>query len=177
MSNDTQSAPSHNRQTSSRHTGLLDGYKSGKSIFKEWADTQIASLTLEHWEWGHVSLSWHIDDRFIMPDGVMFGGHIASVADHLVALGAMTVLSQDEERFRTSRLETNFFRPLMKCEAKVEVRVTNVARRLIHVEADVLNDEGKLAVRVHAVQVRVSKDRARDRSKQNPDGSNGEGTR
>ena len=163
--------------TSERHTELLDSYQNGTSIFKKWASEHLGDVELLEWSWGKVQLRWTIDDRFIMPDGVMFGGHIASVADHLVALGAMTVLSQDEERFRTSRLETNFFRPLMKCEAKVEVRVTNVARRLIHVEADVLNDEGKLAVRVHAVQVRVSKDRARDRSKQNPDGSNGEGAR
>lgn len=99
-------------------------------------------------------MRWEIDDRFIMPDGVMFGGHIASVADHVAGLTAMTVLREDGERFRTSRLETNYFRPLKQPAARIEGRVTNASRSLIHIEADFLNGEDKLAARIYATQMR-----------------------
>ena len=93
------------RTTSERHTDILNGYKAGGSRFNEWAEEHLGVFELTHWEWGEVNLRWDIDDRFVMPDGVMFGGHIASVADHVAGLTAMTVLIQDHERFRTSRLE------------------------------------------------------------------------
>ena len=141
-------------RTSERHTEILDGYKAGGSRFNAWAEEKLGAFALTHWEWGAISLRWDIDDRFVMPDGVMFGGHIASVADHVAGLTAMTVLSDSKERFRTSRLETNFFRPLGMPLATIEGRVTNASRSLIHVEADFLNAEGKRAARIYAVQMR-----------------------
>lgn len=142
------------RTTSERHTDILNGYKSGGSRFNEWTHEKLGDISMASWEWGAINLRWDIDDRFVMPDGVMFGGHIASVADHVAGLTAMTVLTENKERFRTSRLETNFFRPLTMPLATIEGRVTNASASLIHVEADFYNDDDKLAVRVHAVQVR-----------------------
>ncbi len=140
--------------TSARHTEILDGYKRGDSRFNKWAEEKLGVFRLTHWEWGRLSLTWEIDDRFVMPDGVMFGGHVASVADHIAGLAAMTVLETNEERFRTSRLETNFFRPVMKPTATIEARIVNTSKSLIHVDADFLNGEGKLAARVSAVQMK-----------------------
>jgi len=140
--------------TSERHTDILNGYKAGGSRFNDWTKEKLGDISLTHWAWGEVTLCWDIDDRFVMPDGVMFGGHIASVADHVAGLTAMTVLSANEERFRTSRLETNFFRPLTMPIATIEGRVTNASKSLIHVEADFYNADKKLAVRVNAVQMR-----------------------
>lgn len=142
------------RVTSERHTDLLNGYKSGGSRFAEWAQDSLGDFTLISWEWGGLKMRWDIDDRFILPDGVMFGGHIASVADHVAGLAAMTVLTDNRERFRTSRLETNYFRPLTAPVAMIDARVTNASKTLIHVEADFANADEKLAVRVNAVQVR-----------------------
>jgi acyl-coenzyme A thioesterase PaaI-like protein len=142
------------RTTSARHTDILNGYRAGDSRFNDWAEEKLGALALTEWAWGEIKMRWDIDDRFVMPDGVMFGGHIASVADHVAGLTAMTVLTGDKERFRTSRLETNFFRPLTMPLAMIEGRVTNAAKTLIHVEADFLNADNKLAVRIHAVQVR-----------------------
>ena len=139
---------------SERHTDILNGYKAGGSRFNAWAEEKLGAFALTHWEWGAISMRWDIDDRFVMPDGVMFGGHIASVADHVAGLTAMTVLTEEKERFRTSRLETNYFRPLTMPLATIKGRVTNASRSLIHVEADFLNAEEKLAVRINAVQVR-----------------------
>jgi len=142
------------RITSERHTDILNGYKAGGSRFNDWAQEKLGDFALTDWAWGRITLRWDIDDRFIMPDGVMFGGHIASVADHVAGLTAMTVLADNRERFRTSRLETNYFRPLTAPLAMIEGRVTNASATLIHVEADFLNAEEKLAVRIYAVQVR-----------------------
>ncbi|WDI30332.1 PaaI family thioesterase [Hyphococcus flavus] len=142
------------RITSERHTDILNGYKSGGSRFNEWSREMLGDFTLLKWGWGALSMRWDIDDRFIMPDGVMFGGHIASVADHVAGLVAMTVLTDSKERFRTSRLETNYFRPLTAPVAMIEAKVTNASKTLIHVEADFVNGDEKLAVRINAVQVR-----------------------
>ena len=141
-------------ETSERHTDILNGYKAGGSRFNDWATEKLGDLFLTDWEWGEIKMRWEIDDRFVMPDGVMFGGHIASVADHVAGLTAMTVLRDVKERFRTSRLETNYFRPLMMPLATIEGRVTNESKSLIHVEADFYNADEKLAVRVNALQVR-----------------------
>jgi len=146
--------PSSARATSERHTDILNGYKAGGSRFNTWAEEKLGSIALTHWGWGEVRFHWDIDERFVMPDGVMFGGHIASVGDHVAGLTAMTVLEDNKERFRTSRLETNFFRPLMMPLAEIEGRVTNASKSLIHVEADFFNADEKLAVRINAVQVR-----------------------
>ena len=140
--------------TSARHSEILEGYKRGDSRFNKWCEEKLGAFRLTHWEWGKLSMVWEIDERFLMPDGVMFGGHVASVADHVAGLAAMTVLEADSDRFRTSRLETSFFRPVMKPTARIEARVVNASKSLIHVEADFLNAEGKLAARVAAVQMK-----------------------
>ncbi len=142
------------RKTSARHTDMLNGYKSGGSRFNEWARNALGHFTLTRWQWGELHFVWDIDDRFIMPDGVMFGGHIASVGDHIAALAAMSVLADERERFRTSRLETSFFRPLTAPKATIDARVTNASKSLIHVEADIKNADDKLAARIAAVQIR-----------------------
>lgn len=142
------------RMPSKRHRALLDSYRDGTSIMQGWTREKLGNIILRHWQWGSASLVWDIDDRYIMPDGVVFGGHIAAVADHLVALGAMTVLGDSRERFRTSRLEVNFFRPLTKCQVDIAVSVTNASKSLIHVQADISTPEQKLAARIQAVQVR-----------------------
>lgn len=140
--------------TSERHTDILNGYKAGGSRFNEWAREKLGELKLTAWSWGRLSMLWEIDGRFVMPDGVMFGGHVASVADHVAGLLAMTVLEDNAERFRTSKLETSFFRPVMAPLVKIEGRLVNASKTLIHVEADFLTPEDKLAVRIAAVQVR-----------------------
>ena len=116
------------RQTSERHTRILNDHLEGTSPFRKWVTEGLGDIALLDWSWGQVHLRWTLDDRYIMPDGVMFGGHIAAVADHVTSLGALTVLTMNEERFRTSRLETNFFRPLTKPHADIHVRLGRPSR-------------------------------------------------
>jgi len=142
------------KRTSERHSAILDGYRQGDTNFNKWAETNLGCFALTKWSWGAITLDWDIDDRYIMPDGIMFGGHISAVADHVAGLTAMTVLEADGERFRTSKLETNFFRPIIKPKVVIEGRVINSSRSLIHVEGDFINPEGKLCVRIGAIQMR-----------------------
>ena len=139
---------------SDRHAEILNGYQAGTSRFHDWANENLGDLALLSWSYGRIDMLWTIDDRFLMPDGVMFGGHVASVADHVAGLAAMSTLEDSADRFRTSRLETNFFRPVVKPSVKISARAVNVSATLIHIEADFLNAEDRLAVRVFATQVR-----------------------
>lgn len=132
----------------------MNAYKAGGSRFDQWARAQLGGLSLVDWSWGRIAMTWEIDDRYIMPDGVMFGGFVACVGDHLAGLTTMTVLEAKDDRFRTARLETTFFRPMMKPRARIEGRVVNASKSLIHVEADIFNAEEKLAVRIAATQMR-----------------------
>jgi len=142
------------KRTSDRHAKILGDYLEDDSHYRGWTKANLGDIEMIDWSWGFVNLVWNMDDRLIMPDGVVFGGHIASVGDHLVSLGAMTVLTQNKERFRTAKLEVNFFRPLTKCNAEINVNVINASKNLIHVEADIFNVHNKLAARINAVQMR-----------------------
>lgn len=141
-------------KTSDRHSAILNGYRDGNTSFNQWADANLGTFALTEWGWGRIQLEWTIDDRFIMPDGIMFGGHIAAVADHVVGLAAMSVLEADGDRFRTSKLETSFFRPVTKPKIEITGRVINVSRSLIHVEGDLINPAGKICARIGAIQMR-----------------------
>ncbi|MEO1014138.1 MAG: PaaI family thioesterase [Pseudomonadota bacterium] len=149
-------------KASDRHTELLNLYQSMESPYYQWARTHIGDLRIVEWSYGRMSMTWDIggpgDENMILHQGFMFGGHVASAADHIASLVTMSVLPTNDDRFRTSRLETKFFRPVKAPRMAVEARVLNVSRRLIHVEADLVNPEGKLAVRIEASQVRQTKE-------------------
>ena len=145
-------------RTSKRHTDILNTYQAKEGRFFGWAQESLGGLAITDWEYGKVSMTWDISDKFIMPDGFMFGGFVACVADHLVGLVSMSVLENELDRFRTSRLETNYFRPVLKPAARIEARTTNVSKTLIHAEADIFTPEDKLAVRIYAVQVLAKRD-------------------
>lgn len=143
-------------ETSARHAEILNGYQA-MGPWYGWAKEKLGDLKLVSWSYGRASMVWEIDDRMLMGDGVMFGGHVASVSDQVAALVTMSALTASDDRFRTSRLETNFFRPVMKPRLVIEARATNVSATLIHAEADYFNADGKLAARINAVQVRRKK--------------------
>lgn len=138
--------------TSPRHTELLDQMRAGEGGYADWARAKFGDVRLTEWRYGHVKLAWEIPEDWLMFDGVMFGGHVASMADHVLSLVSLSALHDPAERFRTSQLQVQFFRPLMKPNATLEGRLVNRSQRFIHVEADFLNAEGKLAARVSAVQ-------------------------
>ncbi|MGF1543839.1 MAG: PaaI family thioesterase [Parvularculaceae bacterium] len=140
--------------TSARHTKILNDFLAGEGAYAAWANEGLGPQRLVGWSPGALSLEWTIEPDMVLPDGVMFGGRVAAMADHVTSLVAMTALAADDMRFRTSRLDTSFFRPIKQPRIDVAARVVNVSARLIHVEADFLNVDGKICARSCAVQSR-----------------------
>ncbi|MEM9898171.1 MAG: PaaI family thioesterase [Pseudomonadota bacterium] len=148
-------------RTSARHAEILNAYREQASPYYGWAKARLGDLRISRWSFGELEMDWSIggpgDEGMLLHQGFMFGGHIASVADHIASLVTMTVLENEDDRFRTSRLETKFFRPVKGPEMTIKASVLNVSRHLIHVEADIQNAEAKRAVRIEATQVRQKK--------------------
>ena len=140
-------------KTSARHSKILDAFREGGEGFRTvWGEEALGRLVISDWQWGCVSAEWQVNTRFDIGDGTIFGGLTAAMADSFLGLVAMTVCSQSDDRFRTSHLRTDFFRPMVGPLARLEGRVVNKSRQLIHVETDFLV-AGRLAVRAAATQV------------------------
>ncbi|MEL7028675.1 MAG: PaaI family thioesterase [Pseudomonadota bacterium] len=138
--------------TSQRHAQMLDWLVENPPKFAPMI--ALGAGELSSWSEGVVKARWRINETFRLPDGSMFGGYIAALADQILALATFSVLPEDDDRFRTANLQTNFFRPLTGEWMNVEARVVNVSRRLIHVEGDFMNEDGKVAAHCTAVQSR-----------------------
>jgi len=111
---------------------------------------------LKRWSEGYVEKEWKVDPGFCIADGtehqVLFGGYLAAMADQILTLTAMTVMD-DDHFFRTSDLQVSFFRPITDGVVRIEGRVVNRSRTLVHVEAEFYRDDEKLAAKASAVQV------------------------
>ncbi len=155
---------SSERRTSDRHAEILDAIVGGaeETFEKKGAMHHLALTGLDGWEYGRCWVTWTIDDRFRNYDGSLFGGYLAAMADRIVSMATMSVLHENDERFRTTQLQTQFWRPIFGKTLKAEGRVANRSRRLIHVEADFFTEEGKIAARSTAVNMITRGEAARD---------------
>lgn len=143
---------SENR-TSARHTAMLDAYREGgKGGRAHWAEI-LGTLVVKDWDWGRVEADWKVNTGFDIGDGTIFGGLTAAMADSFLGLTTMTVCAEEDDRFRTVHLRTDFFKPIIGPAVRLEGRVVNKSRQLIHVEADFLIS-GRCAARAAATQVR-----------------------
>lgn len=107
--------------------------------------------TLDAWGPGWVRKTWRGSAEVLNMDGSMFGGYIAALADQILAFAAMTVIG-DEDAFRTTNLQVQFFR-LTRGEAlSIEARVIGQSKSTIAVEAEFrLGD--LLVAKANALQV------------------------
>ncbi len=110
---------------------------------------------LKSWEPGSVNAEWTVDPRMLNSRGELMGGFYGILADALLALAAMTVLNNDEF-FKTSDLRVSFFRPIVKGVIKIEGRVINQSKSMIHLEGVFTNDQGKMLAKATATQSIVS---------------------
>ena len=106
----------------------------------------------DSWEPGRVTSSWEIDKRFYIDRDALFGGFIAALADHVLALATMTVIAGDEH-FATSDLRTSFFRPVRGKRLAMEAVVIHHSRNMVNAEVSFTRDDGKLAAKATATQV------------------------
>lgn len=119
--------------------------------------TQLLGLgRLKRWSEGYIEKEWKVDPGFCTGDGtehqVLFGGYLAALADQVLTFAAMTVMD-DDHYFRTSELRVSFFRPITDGAVRIEGRVVNRSRTLVHVEAEFYRDDGKLAAKATGVQL------------------------
>jgi uncharacterized protein (TIGR00369 family) len=95
-----------------------------------------------------------VDPRFFHERGSLFGGFLAALSDHALAMVTMSVL-EDGEVFNTSDLRTSFFRPVTEGELSIEATVLHRGRSMIQAEV-VFTRAGKLVGKATATQVIAS---------------------
>jgi len=140
--------------TSDRHREILDALVAGvEAEIKPGATHHLAMTGLDEWRYGFAAVTWEIDERFRNYDGSLFGGYISALADRIISLATFTVLEEAGERFRTTDLRTQFWRPVFGKTLRAEARVANRSRRLIHVDAEFLTEDGKIAARAQGVNI------------------------
>ncbi|WP_374570607.1 PaaI family thioesterase [Phenylobacterium sp.] len=132
-------------------TERLDALKAGA------ADVPLVTRTLrmgllDDWGEGWTRKTWEPDPAVIGPDGTLFGGHLAALADQSAAFAAMTVMAEDEV-FRTTNLAVQYFRVSPALALRIEGRVVARTRRLVSVEVDFRRPDGQLVAKATAQQV------------------------
>jgi uncharacterized protein (TIGR00369 family) len=107
---------------------------------------------IEGWESGRVWCTWKVDPDLISPQGSLFGGHIAAVADEMLGMATGSILA-DGDGFTTSDNRVHFFRPVRRGELKIEAFVLHRGRSSAHVEATFTNADGELVAKASATQI------------------------
>lgn len=110
------------------------------------------------WEPGRITRRWTVGTWAHNPDGTVFGGLIAALADQVTSFAAFTILG-DDEASRTASLQVDYFRPVIGPHVTVEARIVNRSRRLIHTETEIVRADGKVAAHARAVLAIVPFDR------------------
>ncbi len=110
------------------------------------------------WAPGRVTASWKVDARFLHERGALFGGFLAALSDHALAMVTMSVL-EDGEIFNTSDLRASFFRPVTGGELAIEATVIHRGRSMVQAEVVFTGEDGKLVGKATATQVIAHEDR------------------
>ena len=106
---------------------------------------------IEGWGPGYVWGSWKVDSDFFHGGGALFGGYLAALADSIVGLACLSVLT-DNEMFTTADLRISFFRPVSGGTLSYGGEVLNRGRRMAHCEVTFTNDEDKVVAKATATQ-------------------------
>lgn len=130
-------------------SSILDASVAGRDDAKHLEALRLP--TLDGWEPGRVWATTTIAPDLLTPVvGSLFGGHIAALADHLLANAVFTVL-EDSEAFATAELQVHFFRPVRDGPLQIEARVVTRGRRSAYCEAS-FHAGGRLVARAGATQ-------------------------
>lgn len=100
---------------------------------------------------GFLNVHWDVDPLYANPDGSIYGGWIAAMADNLLYLVATTVF-KEVENASTSDLQRFFMRPIKQGRIRIEARVIERSRSAILCDCSFFLPDGKLAARATAQQ-------------------------
>lgn len=100
---------------------------------------------------GFLNVHWDVDPLYANPDGSIYGGWIAAMADNLLYLVSTTVF-KDAENASTSDLQLIFMRPIKQGRIRIESRVIERSRSAILCDCSFYLPDGRLAARATAQQ-------------------------
>jgi uncharacterized protein (TIGR00369 family) len=129
---------------------MLDGTVSGS--FHHPALQRLALPNLSGWEPGRVWGEWDLDPELCNPDGALFGGYLAALADATAGHAVATTL-YDNEGFATADLHVSYHRPVRGGRLRFEGVVVNRGRQVVHVEVRFTSQDGGLAATARAIEV------------------------
>jgi len=139
----------------SRWSELLDRLVAHQLADGEGEPPHVRNLGLPYpssWSPGRVTARWTVEPRFFHEHGALFGGFLAALSDHALAMVTMSVL-EDGELFSTSDLRTSFFRPVTAGSLDIEATVVHRGRSMVQAEVVFTREDGKLVGKATATQV------------------------
>jgi len=103
---------------------------------------------------GKATLSLEVRKELTQNHGVVHGGAIASLIDSAMAFAIIPLLAA-RERVTTVDLTISYLRPLTRGRATATAKVVKSGRRLFVVNADVLDNDGKLAATALSTYIKL----------------------
>ena len=100
-------------------------------------------------EEGRIEIHFRVRPELTIGEGVVQGGIVASMLD-------MTMAFADNGNISTASLHVDILRPVTGETLKVVGHVTRRGRRIVFIEAEMTNDEGKLVARGRQTAVPLS---------------------
>jgi uncharacterized protein (TIGR00369 family) len=129
---------------------MLDGTVSGS--FQHPALDRLALPNFSGWEPGRVWGEWDLDPELCNPDGALFGGYLAALADATAGHAVATTLD-DNEGFATADLHISYHRPVRGGRLRFEGVVVHRGRQVAHVEVRFTGQDGGPLATAHATEV------------------------
>ena len=122
----------------------LELFKSGEGHPARGGWAEPYGIEVVHVDEGHVVLQFEASEKHHQPNGVVQGGVLTAIADAAMGMAGMTVQEVGWAN-TTIELKINFIRPVVRGLVSAEGKVVQAGKTVIFLEAEVKNEEGKLA--------------------------------
>ncbi|WP_293677499.1 PaaI family thioesterase [uncultured Phenylobacterium sp.] len=137
-------------------TERLDELKAGTATLPPVVRT-LRLGGIDDWGEGWVRKTWNPTPELATPDGSLFGGYLAALADQALALAALSVIPHDR-LCRTVNLHVNFLRVGRAHPLVIEARVVAQTRQLVTLRAEFRRPDAVLIADATAQQVLMAFD-------------------
>lgn len=104
---------------------------------------------------------WRMEahEKFANPAGIMQGGFVAAFADSAMGASAVTFLEGRKAFVVNAELKVSFLKPVRTGSTLVcTARVLSGGRRLSFLEAEVVDDEGRMVLKASSTYVYTDRD-------------------
>jgi len=122
----------------------LELFKSGEGHPARGGWAEPYGIEVVHVDEGHVVLQFEASEKHHQPNGVVQGGVLTAIADAAMGMAGMTVQEVGWAN-TTIELKINFIRPVVRGLVSAEGKVVQAGKTVIFLEAEVKNEDGKLA--------------------------------